>query len=297
MDIRVMGEVEMKKWVLLLLLLLVLGIRYVYLQEKPDREVQIHPVENAAATETPSSVQTIQVTKDQIYTGDLVLVNKDHPLHPEGVQSDIAQLARHPELTDGYSLLDPSIRLSERVAKQFSAMVAAADEDGVNHFRISSGYRDNAEQEEMYEEKGADYALPAGYSEHNLGLSLDIGSTLGTMEHAPEGEWLTKHAWDYGFILRYPKDKAAITGIQYEPWHFRYVGLPHSQIMKEKHLTLEEYLDYLREQKQIRVTVGGSAFDISFIPVSGDTTIEVPKDRDYWLSGDNVDGVILTVRR
>lgn len=289
----------MKKWVILLMLLLVIGARYVYLNQKSDSKVQIYRADSSATAtaKTDSSVQTIQVTKDQIYKGDLVLVNKDHPVHSEGMQTDIAELAQHPELTDGYGLLDNTIQLSERVAKQFSAMAAAAGKDGVNHFLISSGYRDQAEQEEMYEEKGSDYALPAGFSEHNLGLSLDIGSTLGAMESAPEGKWLTAHAWDYGFILRYPKDKAAITGIQFEPWHFRYVGLPHSQIMKEKHFTLEEYLSFLREQKQIQVTIEGSVYDISYIPVAGDTKIEVPDNGEYELSGNNVDGVILTVRR
>jgi len=287
----------MKTWVVWLVLLLLVGSLFAYQTRKPESKVQIHRADSTATAETDSSVQTIKVAKDQIYKGDLVLVNKDYPVHPEGMQTDIAELALHPELTDGYGLLDNTIRLSERVTKQFSAMVAAAGEDGVNHFLISSGYRDNAEQEEMYEEKGADYALPAGFSEHNLGLSLDIGSSLGAMERAPEGKWLTAHAWDYGFILRYPKDKAAVTGIQFEPWHFRYVGLPHSQIMKEKNFTLEEYLSYLKERKRIRVTAGGSEYDISYIPVSGDAAIEVPEGSDYVLSGNNVDGIILTVHR
>ncbi|CAM3678862.1 M15 family metallopeptidase [Cohnella lubricantis] len=305
----------MKKWVILLALLLglLLWIGDRNLNRTPGTEVQINRVETDEIAETAaadtkdttnapdapagndSSVRTIQVTPDQIYKGDLVLVNQDHPVHAEGMLSDIAELSRHPELTEGYGLLDNKIQLSERVAKQFSAMVAAAGEDGVNHFLISSGYRDNEKQAELYEEEGPDYALPAGFSEHNLGLSLDIGSSLEAMERAPEGKWLTANAWDYGFILRYPKDKTAITGIQYEPWHFRYVGLPHSQIMKEKRFTLEEYLSYLREQKQIQATIDGRTYDISYIPVTGETAIEVPTDRDYEISGNNVDGVILTV--
>ena len=77
------------------------------------------------------------------------------------------------------------------------------------------------------------------------------------MNQAPEGKWLTKNAWTYGFILRYPKDKTAITGIQYEPWHFRYVGLPHSLIMQQKNLALEQYLEYLKEEKTISTTIRG----------------------------------------
>jgi D-alanyl-D-alanine carboxypeptidase len=74
---------------------------------------------------------------------------------------------------------------------------------------INSGYRDNKEQGQLYKDMGADYALPAGYSEHNLGLALDIGSTQPDMNQAPEGKWLTKNTWTYGFILLCPKDKTA----------------------------------------------------------------------------------------
>ncbi len=114
----------------------------------------------------------------------------------------------------------------------------------------------------LYQEMGAEYALPAGYSEHNSGLSLDVGSSLTKMERAPEGKWIEENAWKYGFILRYPEDKTELTGIQYEPWHIRYVGLPHSAIMKEKNFVLEEYMDYLKEEKTISVSVNGEKYEI-----------------------------------
>ena len=130
---------------------------------------------------------------------------------------------------------------------------------------ISGGYRDEDEQEQLYREKGSDYALPPGYSEHNLGLSMDIGSTRRSIDRSPEGKWLKEHAWAHGFILRYPQDKTEITGIQYEPWHFRYVR-PHSMIMKELNLTLEEYLDYLKDQSSYRTTVEGRNTKLSMYP-------------------------------
>ena len=102
---------------------------------------------------------------------------------------------------------------------------------------MSSGYRDFKEQSKLYKEMGSDYALPAGYSEHNLGLSLDVGSTQKKMEKAPEGKWVAENVWKHGFVLRYPKNKSHITGIQYEPWHIRYVGLPHSAIMQKENYT------------------------------------------------------------
>ncbi|MHA4899902.1 M15 family metallopeptidase, partial [Enterococcus faecium] len=77
------------------------------------------------------------------------------------------------------------------------------------------------------------------------------GSSLTKMERAPEGKWIAETAWNYGLILRYPEDKTALTGIQYEPWHIRYVGFPHSAIMKEKNFVLAESMDYLKEEKNI----------------------------------------------
>ncbi|HBM8856440.1 TPA: M15 family metallopeptidase, partial [Enterococcus faecium] len=151
------------------------------------------------------------------------------------------------------------------------------------------------EQSVLYQEMGAEYALPAGYSEHNSGLSLDVGSSLTKMERAPEGKWIEENAWKYGFILRYPEDKTELTGIQYEPWHIRYVGLPHSAIMKEKNFVLEEYMDYLKEEKTISVSVNGEKYEIFYYPVTKNTTIHVPTNLRYEISGNNIDGVIVTV--
>lgn len=237
------------------------------------------------------------VTQDQVYQGDLLLVNKQYPVHEDSVKSDIVTLFDQKDLVQGYGLLDNSIRLSESVAHTFNKMIKAAEKDGVNHFLISSGYRDFEEQEQLYEEKGSDYALPAQYSEHNLGLSLDIGSSQAEMSKAAEGKWLEKNAWKYGFILRYPKDKTEITGIKYEPWHFRYVGLPHSAIIHEKGIVLEQYLDLLKENREISTVVDGKTYTVSYYPVSGYTSIKIPKEWQYKTSGDNMDGVIVTTFR
>jgi len=281
----------MKKWGFLLIIMLLLG--YAAVRYLPDLGKSIDNIELSKESDSNSgSVEMI--TKDQLYHGDLLLVNKRHPVHKESVKRDIVTLYDRSDLVQGYGLLDTSIRLSESVALKFNKMIKAADKDGVNHFLISSGYRDFDEQEKLYQEKGADYALPARYSEHNLGLSLDIGSTQTEMNKAPEGKWLQKNAWKYGFILRYPKDKTEITGIKYEPWHFRYVGLPHSAIIYEKGFVLEQYLDYLKEQKEITSVVAGKSYTINYYPVSKYTKIKTLKKGHYTTSGDNMDGVIVT---
>ncbi|MFE1630195.1 D-alanyl-D-alanine carboxypeptidase family protein [Brevibacillus reuszeri] len=284
----------MKKWgCLFFIVLLVVGYKVV----EPfawggQKRLEGSNQEQARADQ---DYKTISVNEDQIYQGNLLLVNKDYPVHQEGVASDVVNLSRHDYLIDGYALIDGSIELSEKVAESFLEMVQAASADHVNHFMINSGYRGFEEQRMLYEKMGSDYALPEGYSEHNLGLSLDIGSTQMKMDQAPEGKWLKKNAWKYGFILRYPEDKVAITGIQYEPWHYRYLGLPHSAIIQEKHFTLEEYLDYLKEVKETTVTALGGSYRIFYYPVAQDAMIQVPTNRKYVISGDNREGVIVTV--
>uniref|UniRef100_UPI0035ABEAA2 M15 family metallopeptidase n=1 Tax=Paenibacillus lautus TaxID=1401 RepID=UPI0035ABEAA2 len=261
-----------------------------------SRDGQEVKTDSGTQSNQTSATQTIRVTDEQVTRGNLVLVNKDHPLDPEAVPKDIVTLFENQDLMYGYVVLDNTLRLSRSVAENFRNMIEAAGEDGVNRFMISSGYRDEDEQEQLYREKGSDYALPPGYSEHNLGLSMDIGSTQQSIDRSPEGKWLKEHAWAHGFILRYPQDKTEITGIQYEPWHFRYVGQPHSMIMKELNLTLEEYLDYLKDQSSYRTTVEGKEYEIKYVPVtSKDMEIEIPAGSEYEISGNNIDGIIVTV--
>ncbi|MGG0412060.1 VanY-A/VanY-F/VanY-M family D-Ala-D-Ala carboxypeptidase [Peribacillus simplex] len=284
----------MKKWGFLLVFALFLVFIFNILPISQDKiEDQIYEQNDNAATE---NTQKIEITEEQIHQGNLLLGNSEYAVQQAGIKSDIINLFTHKELTTGYQLLNSEIKLSEEIAEKFSEMIAAAEEDGVSNFLISSGYRDFDEQNRLYEEMGADYALPAGHSEHNLGLALDVGSTQMKMEEAPEGEWIEENSWKYGFILRYPANKTDITGIQYEPWHIRYVGLPHSAIMQEMNLALEEYLDYLKEEKSISVSVDGKKYTISYYPISQNETIEVevPANEQYEISGNNIDGVIVT---
>jgi len=248
-----------------------------------------------ARPETMSNVQQKKIAPDQVYQGNLLLVNAKYSLQENAEQQDIVQLSMYPDLVEGYALFDRTIRISKHVAYQLKKMIADAREDGVDHFLLSSGYRDFNEQKKLFKDMGASYALPAGSSEHNLGLSVDMGSTQMKMEDAPEGKWLAKHAAEYGFILRYPKNKVDVTGIEFEPWHFRYVGLPHSLIMQKNDWVLEEYLDELQVKKQLTFVLKGKKYQINHYPYSRDLKIPIPEDREVEVSGDNRGGVIVTL--
>jgi D-alanyl-D-alanine carboxypeptidase len=172
----------MKKWVLILLLLLLLGILGIQLIPEKEKDV---------------TYETVNITKNQIYQGNLILVNKNNPVHQEGIPSDVKHLSAHMDLREGYSIKDDSIQMSQTLLAAFSHMVNAAKEDGVHHFLINSSFRTLSEQKELYQIKGPNYAMPAGYSEHNLGQAVDIGSTQTKMNHADEGKWLKNNAWKY----------------------------------------------------------------------------------------------------
>ncbi|MBE6827345.1 MAG: D-alanyl-D-alanine carboxypeptidase family protein [Ruminococcaceae bacterium] len=106
----------------------------------------------------------------------------------------------------------------------------------VNSF-VSQGF-----SEEEAKSKASHKVQPAGCSEHNAGIAVDIVSASTDFENTKEFQWLNENAYKFGFVLRYPKDKEAITGIDYQPWHWRYVGAYAAKEMYENNLCLEEYL-------------------------------------------------------
>jgi D-alanyl-D-alanine carboxypeptidase len=149
--------------------------------------------------------------------------------------------------------------LDYRVAPYYNDMYAAAKKDGII-LTPFSGYRSYARQQRNFNnlietyisrdklsraeatEKAATVILPPGTSEHNLGLAMDVCNTNSTFANQKEYKWLTEHAHEYGFILRYTAEKHPITGIIPEPWHWRYVGVGLAEEIKNSGLCLEEYL-------------------------------------------------------
>ena len=151
------------------------------------------------------------------------------------------------------------VYMDYRVAPYYNEMYAAAKKDGII-LTPFSGYRSYARQQRNYNNltqqymsqyglskdaaaaKAATVILPPGTSEHNLGLAMDICNTNSTFKNQKEYKWLTEHAHEYGFILRYTAEKQPITGIIPEPWHWRFVGVEHAKAIKDSGLCLEEYL-------------------------------------------------------
>lgn len=144
--------------------------------------------------------------------------------------------------------------MEEKAAKALEELFEAAREDGII-LLANSGYRSYSIQKNLYEtnlrvrgrEHTEKYSAQPGASEHQTGLAMDIVAedyqTLNEgFDNTEAFKWLSENAYKYGFILRYLEGKEDITGYAYEPWHYRYVGLPYSEYITKNNLTLEEFL-------------------------------------------------------
>lgn len=222
------------------------------------------PVEAAASPEAVPSIAAESIASEasvlsetaptpepafqQLGDWRLVLVNSEVPL-PDDFQMT-------PTLFD-------TITVNSKMYPELTALINAAYNDEINLW-IASGYRSVEEQENVlnravqrrmadgmtYEKAYEDARLTIqepGYSEHHTGLAVDFNDVADDFRETKAYTWLQEHAAEYGFVERYPKDKESITGIDYEPWHYRYVGKEHAQRMNELNMCLEEYVAFLKD--------------------------------------------------
>ena len=179
----------------------------------------------------------------------LMLVNKYNYLEREYVPENLV------DVSSKYAFKGNKIR--QDVLQAFINMADKANEEDIV-IVMNSSYRDYGIQENLWQArkissgvaKADQYAARAGYSEHQSGLAIDIAqynSKEDDFENTPAFTWLKEHAHEYGFILRYPKDKENITGYSYEAWHYRYVGEEVAKKIYEENITFDEYYAYYIE--------------------------------------------------
>ncbi|MGD6966676.1 M15 family metallopeptidase [Rossellomorea vietnamensis] len=187
----------------------------------------------------------------------LALVNKEFGLTGDYKPKDLVR----PEVPFVFGSQDiEKAYIREEAAKALEEMFAAAEKDG-QYLTAISGYRSYQYQQALLEreikqfgeEKAVKAVAPPGNSEHQSGLAMDISSKSNDfqvseeLENTPEGKWMKENAHKFGFILRYPRGKEDITGYQYEPWHYRYVGKEAAQVIFENDWTLEEYFNNVKK--------------------------------------------------
>lgn len=252
--------------------------------------------------------------RSDINTGKLILVNNSIPYKFPKVSNVVSVYSKK---NKSYKISEKSIALNADVIAHFNKMMSDFEKtENLHDIIINSAYRTKEEQEEILNEKikqvgtveAGKWATQPSNSEHHTGYAMDIGiykdngkpqSYTGSGKYG----WINENCGNYGFILRYSGDKTEITGISNEPWHYRYVGVPHANIIKNRGLCLEEYIDYLKnygfESKHLEVTdYDNSKYEIYYVKASMEkTSIPVPKNSEYSISGNNVDGFIVTIKK
>lgn len=211
-----------------------------------SKEEEVQPVNEA--DEEPGEEEK-QPEEDLPDDWNLILVNRTHPL-PDDFEVELKSIG------NGH-------QIDARAYDDYKEMMDAARKDGISIY-VTSSYRSMDKQISLHEakieegvmmdysyaeakERAAEVVAVPGTSEHQAGLALDLVSSeyrrLNEKQEQTKGfQWLKEHCYDYGFILRYPNGKTEITGIIYEPWHFRYVGKKAAREIRVSGQTLEEYL-------------------------------------------------------
>lgn len=202
-------------------------------------------------------------TQEAIINGYLSLLNKDYILEYE-LDINLASIG------NGH-------QLEARAARYVTQMVRDARKEKI-YLSVTSSYRTYSKQVSLFknkiarleaegythakavEEAGTVVAVP-GTSEHQLGLTLDF--VTNSYKKLDEGirdtkeyQWVEEHAWEYGYIVRYPKGKSDITGIISEPWHLRYVGIPAAKLISEQGICLEEFLGVAYDGQKDGISYG-----------------------------------------
>ena len=241
------------------------------------------------------------LTQDKIHIGSLILVNQEYGCSITSHDFPVPVLDNAPNVLLNRSAGALLSQLMEEIG-------------GWRHIVPVSGWRSLEEQQNIWndsiKENGVEFtrkylALP-GHSEHQTGLAIDLGLIQEHVDFiCPEFPYtgicqtFREKAPKYGFVLRYPEGKESVTGIGHEPWHFRYVGVPHAEIMTTHGLCLEEYIAFLKQftfrDNLCLFTESNRTFLVSYIRAEGEQTLlELPKNHPYTISGNNTDGFIIT---
>lgn len=237
-----------KKQVIAIIVLVTITIIIITL----NREKTTSFDNNNQNTVEVSEVFIEKATNDKKSLGwELTLANADNKI-PDNYEITLSNI-------DQYRQFD------SRAIQYLQNMIEDVRKTGIQNIWVQSSYRSIEQQTEIYNRKVKYYEgqgktkteakeltekviMIPGCSNHNLGLAVDFNNVNENFENTKAYKWLKENAEDYGFVLRYPKDKESITKITYEPWHWRYVGKENAKKMNELNMCLEEYVEYLEKK-------------------------------------------------
>ncbi len=257
----------------------------------------------------------VTLTRADMVKGDLIVVNSTYPYTFPATEKHLTRL--YGNKSRGYQLGSANDMLESNALAAWNRAAdafLAETEDTYLILTNNGGYRSYATQEKIYqnrvnsvgEAEAQKYVALPGNSEHHTGLAFDLGvyrdGKMYSLSNFDVYDWIPRNLPRYGYILRYPADKVNVTGISYEEWHFRYVGIPHAVYMTEQNLCLEEYMNILRAHQadgnHLFVETDGVKYEIWYVPFApeGDVTeVSVPENVPYSISGNNMDGFVVTL--
>lgn len=222
---------------LFIIAIILLGMKIYFSPDKVNERGIKKAAESLEKVEEPSddtgsTIYTFEEAKEKYTVNDaLRLVNSGCTLDKDFV----------PELVD---YKETGVMMNECITDAYAALSASVMEKCDDKLFVMSSYRSYEDQERVYEEEGAEVAALPGTSEHQTGLALDVY----VFEHAgagfietEAGKYVNSNCQDFGFIIRYPYGQEEKTGFDYEPWHIRYVGLPHSKIIADNNMVFDDY--------------------------------------------------------
>lgn len=251
-------------------------------------------------------MKQIKLTKDSTYHGCLILVTPEFPLVQLPCINDLAPAIKK----------QPEILMNMEAAHSLRLLLSNIHCN--NDIIAVSGFRTQEEQEQIWNDSIAENGLSftqkfvavPGHSEHQTGLAIDLAENKEDIDFICPAfpytgifQEFRQMAPGFGFIERYMAGKESLTGIGAEPWHFRYVGYPHSIIITEKNMVLEEYIHFLKETTDLEhpYTYHSKENDMEISYVSLDSnkpiTLDVPEKSSYFISGTNEGGIIFSLWR
>ena len=163
---------------------------------------------------------------------------------------------------------------------------------------VSAAYRSFEDQQKL------NSATKPGFSDHHTGYCVALMDGTGSNKELPRDHWVFENCYKYGFVIRYPDHKSDKTGVSGYEYCFRYVGVAHATYIHQNNLCLEEYVELLKANhpasNHLAVNgADGNAYEIYYVPAGSTelTTMQVPKNYEYTISGDNIGGFIVTVNK
>ena len=298
--------------VLIVCLLTTLLVVQVVASVKAKKAAQNAP----AGDDTSSNYIALQVDAAKLDTGSLILVNKNN----EYIFASNPEVVPFPNIKDiPYELVNDTLKVNPTALAAFNDMMKGLYKNVSDaNIVVTEAYRSYENQASKHENNPSQ-TLPAGYSDFHTGLSFSLkdgedNAKIDASSLNGKYDWLYENAHKYGFIVRYPADIpesdtgdnagksfSAITGVTDYAYVFRYVGIAHATYIYQNELCLEEYIELLRTSHNYGTSLSikgadSRSYEVYYFASTGDSTeLQVPTKYAYEISGDNMNGYIVTV--